>query len=129
MASQIQNFNFLTRESFERILETFISQRKNKRCLMDESRYNECLNVLKNPNAQHNPSFKYWVIHTFKILIIGSIEELHVIKQDANNLGTQVCIVENFYEVICSAHQATEHGGQEKMWKKAKIYLYLFLIF
>ena len=116
-----QRYNFLNRETFNQILETYIEQRKNKRCLMDMSRYNECLNVLKNPNLYHNPNFKYWVTHTFKILNIGTTEELHLINQAGNNLGTQVCPVESFYEIICAAHQATEHGGQDKTWKKVNI--------
>ncbi|CAG8693773.1 20014_t:CDS:2, partial [Racocetra persica] len=33
-------------------------------------------------------------------------KELHLLKQDKDNLGTQVYYIENFYEIICAAHQA-----------------------
>ncbi|CAG8755500.1 8175_t:CDS:1, partial [Racocetra fulgida] len=65
-----QRYNFLSHESFDYILENFVSQRKNKRCLIDLDRYHKCLNVLKYPNDPHNLTFKYWFTHTFKILLI-----------------------------------------------------------
>src|SRR5437868_976495 len=95
-----QSYSFLTRETFDRIFEAYTNQRKNKRSLMDRARYNECLNILKNPDIQCNPTLKHWAINTFKVLHVGTIEELHIRKQGRNNLGTQVCVVENSYEII-----------------------------
>ncbi|CAG8767091.1 33125_t:CDS:1, partial [Racocetra persica] len=43
--------------------------------------------------------------------------ELHLLKQDRNNLGTQVYYIENFYEIMCAAHRATKRGGREKRFR------------
>src|SRR5205085_801680 len=53
--------------------------------------------ILKNLDIQCNPTLKHWPINTFKVLHVGTIEELHIGKQGRNNLGTQVCVAENCY--------------------------------
>ncbi|CAG8627837.1 20694_t:CDS:1, partial [Racocetra persica] len=45
-------------------------------------------------------------------------EKLHLLKENINNLGTQVCKIKNFYKAICGTHQAIEHKGQEKLEKR-----------
>ena len=77
---ELQIYSFLFRESFDKILQKHVNQRKINRSLMDINRCNECLNVLKNLSLKHNPKQKYWITDTFKIIRIGTTEELHFLN-------------------------------------------------
>ena len=110
-----QTYSFLSRKSFDRISEKHVNQRKINRNLMDINHYDECL---KYPSLQHDSKLKYWITNTFKILRICMTEELHLLKRDENNLGTQVCPIENFYEVICCASGDRTWRPKQKPEKK-----------
>ncbi|RIB21393.1 hypothetical protein C2G38_2176830 [Gigaspora rosea] len=87
LGTQPQTYSFLSRKSFDRISEKHVNQRKINRNLMD---INRCDESLKNPSLQHDSKLKYWITNTFKMLRICMTEELHLLKRDENNLGTQV---------------------------------------
>ncbi|RIB10284.1 hypothetical protein C2G38_2206534 [Gigaspora rosea] len=109
-------FSFLSLEAFKKIITNYMNNRKNERHIMNHLKYNHCIKLLRNPNSNHeNANFKHWALNSFRLIKVGAIEELNI-KSDDNNRGTQVCPIEDFYTIICQAHQDTEHGGQEKTW-------------
>ena len=70
-------FSFLSFQSFQKI----------ERHIMNRSKYVRCLAILRNPSSKHkNSNFKYWVINTFKLIKVGSIDGLNV-KSDKHNRG------------------------------------------
>ena len=82
---------------------------------MFHKEYEMAIMILKNSQTNLFPSkFKNWVINRFVLFDVGMVQELN--SRGADAYGAQVCPVEDWYNVICSAHQTTEHGGQNATW-------------
>jgi len=110
------DYSFLNKETFNQICLKYTSERKNAKGVMFRGEYEKAIIVLKNPQTLlFSSKFKNWVLKRFQLFHVGTIQELNLRGADT---GAQVCPVEDWYDAICSAHQTTEHGGQNATWNK-----------
>ncbi|CAG8446100.1 5187_t:CDS:2 [Scutellospora calospora] len=107
MDSTYQKLLIILETRFNMTMDNLILRYRNKRGDIVVLKGDNCWETAKNEATGKNL--------TRLELHICMAEEFHLLKQDKNNLKTQVCLIENFYEVICAVYQATEHGGQEKI--------------
>jgi hypothetical protein len=78
---------------------------------MFHKEYKMVIMILKNPQTNlFSPKFKNWIINQFVLFDVGTIQELNLCEADTYD--AQVCLVEDWYNVIYSAHQTTKHREQ-----------------
>ncbi|KAG9320629.1 hypothetical protein KVV02_002809 [Mortierella alpina] len=109
-----QTYSFLTPETFETLVEGYISQlhiRKRNKALISQQLANDCLMVLTNPEntAIFNPKFRWWVRKHFVFTVVG---ELRILMDKKN--GKPVCVREQLYDKVCYFHHIIGHGGRDK---------------
>ena len=110
------NFDFLSREKFNEILDTYLNglpEKRRAKAIISRELMDRPIRIFDDGNTNQDPKFKSWVRKKFTIVDIGNVTKL---VEKAS--GKPVCAKEDMYNVIGSLHRVLQHAGYKKTYNE-----------
>ncbi|CEP07848.1 hypothetical protein [Parasitella parasitica] len=125
-----KDIDWITREEFEEMVETFIQRKTPKfqaKALITAETVQDVLLVLKEKNSQvRTPSFRFWARKRFLSRKDHRGNWILCAREEHGNIGKPVCPKEELFDVITEAHINSNHRGRDPTYdwvKKSRSYV------
>ena len=108
------NFEFLSREKFDEILDTYLNdlpENRRAKAIISQEMMDQAIQIFDDGNTNQDPKFKSWVRSKFTTMVIGNAKKL-VEKSSAKPVYAK----ENLYDIIGSLHRILQHAGYKKSY-------------
>ncbi|KAL7335205.1 hypothetical protein PS15p_212232 [Mucor circinelloides] len=122
--------DWITREDFEEMVETFIQRKTPKfqaKALITADTVQDALLVLKEKNSQvRTPSFRFWARKRFLSRKEQRGNWVLCAREEHDVIGKPVCPREELFDVITEAHINSNHRGRDPTYdwvKKSRSYV------
>ncbi|KAI8639905.1 hypothetical protein BD408DRAFT_420528 [Parasitella parasitica] len=122
--------DWITREEFEEMVETFIQRKTPKfqaKALITAETVQDALSVLKEKNSQvRTPSFRFWARKRFLPRKEHRGDWVLCAREEHDTIGKPVCPKEELFDVITEAHINSNHRGRDPTYdwvKKSRSYV------
>src|SRR5690348_7450474 len=83
------NFDFLSREKFNEILDTYLNglpEKRRAKAIISRELMDWAIRIFDDGNTNQDPKFKSWVRKKFTIVDIGNVTIQSLLKRQAENL-------------------------------------------